>query len=60
VRTALALNPMTGLIQAFRASVLGTPIPWAKLAASSACAALAFFGGCVYFRRVEDGFADII
>ena len=60
IRAALALNPMTGLIQAFRASVLGGPIPWAKLAASSACAMLAFFIGCTYFRRVEDTFADII
>jgi lipopolysaccharide transport system permease protein len=60
VRAALALNPMTGLIQAFRASVLGGPIPWAKLSASAACALLAFVIGSSYFRRVEDGFADII
>jgi lipopolysaccharide transport system permease protein len=60
LRAALALNPMTGLIAAFRASVLGGPIPWASLAGSSACALLAFLAGCFYFRRVEDGFADII
>jgi lipopolysaccharide transport system permease protein len=60
VRTALALNPMTGLIQTFRASILGGPIPWAKFAGSSACAGLAFFFGCLYFRRVEEDFADII
>jgi lipopolysaccharide transport system permease protein len=60
VRAALALNPMTGLISAFRASVLGGTIPWGKLVASSTCAVLAFLGGCLYFRRVEEGFADII
>jgi len=60
VRAALALNPMTGLISAFRASVLRGTIPWGKLAASSACALLVFVGGCFYFRRVEDRFADII
>jgi len=60
IQATLALNPMTGLIQAFRASVLGGPIPWARLAASSACAMLAFIIGCIYFRRVEDTFADII
>ena len=60
VKAALALNPMTGLIGAFRAAVLGGPIPWGNLAASSGCALLGFFVGCFYFRRVEDTFADII
>ena len=60
VRAALALNPMTGLISAFRAAVLGGPIPWDKLAASSASAIGMFAVGCFYFRRVEDSFADII
>jgi len=60
IRAALGLNPMTGLIGAFRAAVLGGPIPWGKLAACSGSALLAFFIGCFYFRRVEDTFADII
>jgi lipopolysaccharide transport system permease protein len=60
VRAALALNPMTGLISAFRASVLGGAIAWGKLAAAMTCAVLVFVGGCFYFRRVEDSFADII
>ncbi len=60
VRAALALNPMNGLISAFRASVLGGTIPWGKLAAAMTCAVLVFVGGCIYFRRVEDSFADII
>jgi lipopolysaccharide transport system permease protein len=60
VRAALALNPMTGLISTFRASVLGGAIPWAKLAVSSTSAVLIFLVGCLYFRRVEDSFADII
>lgn len=51
---------MTGLISAFRAAVLGGPIPWTNLAASFACALVAFVAGCFYFRRVEDNFADII
>jgi lipopolysaccharide transport system permease protein len=60
VRVALTLNPMTGLIDAFRASVLGGAIPWGKLVVSSVCAATVCMIGCFYFRRVEDGFADII
>src|SRR5271157_898471 len=60
IKTALALNPMTGLISAFRAAALGGSIPWAKLASSSACSLAVFFASCLYFRKVEDGFADII
>ena len=56
----LALNPMTGLIGAFRASVLGGPMPWGSLALSSLCSVVLFVLGCLYFRRVEDRFADII
>jgi len=60
LRAVLALNPMTGLISAFRAAALGGPIPWGPFAVSTACAGAAFLVGCLYFRRVEDGFADII
>jgi lipopolysaccharide transport system permease protein len=60
VRAALALNPMTGLIRAFRASALGGPIPWGNVLISAACSMAVFVGGCVYFRRVEDSFADVI
>jgi lipopolysaccharide transport system permease protein len=60
IQTLLALNPMTGLIAAFRASVLGTPIPWAALAVSTIAVVLTLLAGCFYFRKVEDSFADII
>jgi lipopolysaccharide transport system permease protein len=60
LRSALALNPMTGLIGAFRAAVLGKAIPWGQYVCSSVCSVLAFVIGCLYFRRVEDNFADII
>jgi lipopolysaccharide transport system permease protein len=60
LHTALLLNPMTGLIGAFRAATLGGPMPWAQLGLSSACVAVTFLVGCLYFRKVEDGFADII
>jgi lipopolysaccharide transport system permease protein len=60
LRVALVLNPMTGLIGAFRNSVLGGPIAWKVLAISSVFSVMVFLYGCLYFRRVEDGFADII
>jgi lipopolysaccharide transport system permease protein len=60
VQALLGLNPLTGLIAAFRASVLGTPIPWAALAISSVAVLGICLLGCFYFRRMEDSFADII
>ena len=57
---ALALNPLTGLIGAFRSSVLGGPMPWGALAGASVCSVTLFVVGCLYFRRAEDKFADII
>lgn len=60
IKHLLKLNPLTGLIAFFRAAVLGGPLPWQSLAFSSAGSATAFILGCLYFRRVEDSFADII
>jgi lipopolysaccharide transport system permease protein len=60
LRGWLALNPMTGLIATFRAATLGDPIPWAQFGISSACAVAMLMVGCLYYRRVEDRFADII
>ncbi|CAN5611431.1 ABC transporter permease [soil metagenome] len=60
VTTLLALNPMTGLIAAFRATCLNLPIPWLQVGVSSACGIIAFFAGCMYFRRMESTFADTI
>jgi lipopolysaccharide transport system permease protein len=55
-----SLNPMTGLIATFRAAILGLPIQWARFGYSAAAVAVCFLAGCLYFRRVEDTFPDII
>jgi lipopolysaccharide transport system permease protein len=60
VQTLLALNPMTGLVAAFRAAAFGLPLPWGQLAISATVAVAAFLLGCLYFRKVEDTFADVI
>lgn len=60
VRLALSMNPMTGLIASFRAAALGGPIPWSRLAGASAAGVVCLVVGCLYFRRVEDRFADVI
>jgi lipopolysaccharide transport system permease protein len=60
VKQLLRLNPLTGIIGFFRAAVLGDPLPWHSIEYSIAGAVLIFFVGCLYFRRVEGTFADII
>jgi lipopolysaccharide transport system permease protein len=60
VRALLALNPMAGLIAAFRAATLDGPIPWAQVGTSTMAVLVMLLVGCLYFRKVEDRFADII
>jgi ABC-type polysaccharide/polyol phosphate export permease len=55
-----ALNPMNSLIETFRAGVLGGPVPWGRLGVAAAIAVVVFLAGCLYFRRVEERFADIV
>jgi lipopolysaccharide transport system permease protein len=60
LRVLLELNPMTNLIVAFRAATLGGPFPWVSLLVSLVYVSLLCLVGCLYFRKVEDDFADII
>jgi lipopolysaccharide transport system permease protein len=60
VRSLVALNPMVGLVGGFRAATLGGPIPWTDLGVASAIGVGLLLAGCLYFRRVEDSFADTI
>ncbi len=57
----LAFNPMTGVIQTARASLLGTtPINWTLLGLSALVCAVILVIGVVYFKKTEKYFADII
>ena len=57
----LAMNPMTGVIKAARAALLGNfPINWELLGISTlACIAILIFG-YFYFKKTEEYFADIV
>ncbi len=57
---ALSLNPMGGTIEAFRASILGTPIPWASLGISASVAVVSLLVGLIYFNQAERHFADVV
>ncbi len=57
----LALNPMGGVITAYRASILGhQPIDWALLGISTVIIISLFLTGIYYFRRMEKTFADVV
>ncbi len=56
-----ALNPLTGVVEGFRWSLLGIhSLPWQSLAVSSGIALLLLVSGLVYFRNMERTFADEI
>ena len=59
-RWLLYLNPMSGLIEGFRAVFLAQTFDFFGLALSGAIAISLFLGGVAYFGRVERRFADII
>lgn len=57
----LALNPMTGVIESFKAGFLGTmPIDWVTLGISAVTSVIFLVFGLWYFFRTEKIFADII
>jgi lipopolysaccharide transport system permease protein len=60
LRYLLPLNPAYGLIANFRQAMLGGEIDSYSLAVSAAVSIVLLLGGCLYFRRVEHDFADII
>jgi lipopolysaccharide transport system permease protein len=54
------VNPMTGIVETFRAAVLGTPVMWDALAVSVALSGLLLVSGAFFFRRTERTFADLL
>jgi lipopolysaccharide transport system permease protein len=59
LRALYALNPMVGVVEGFRAALLGTPAPDpASVAASTGTVLVLLAGGALYFRRMERSFAD--
>lgn len=54
----LSLNPMFGIIEAYRSAILGLPWNVGALAISSTIALLLFVFSLFYFRRTERQFAD--
>jgi lipopolysaccharide transport system permease protein len=60
-RTLYGLNPMAGVVEGFRWALLGTDTAPGTMTIVSALVALSLFvSGAFYFRRMEQGFADVL
>jgi lipopolysaccharide transport system permease protein len=56
----LSLNPMTGIVEGFRAALLGKAFDVRALMISFSISSIIFVTGVVYFEKVKRRFADII
>jgi lipopolysaccharide transport system permease protein len=54
----LALNPMFGLVSAYRSAIYGRPWDFQSLVISTTSALVSFLFAVFYFRRTERRFAD--
>jgi lipopolysaccharide transport system permease protein len=60
-RWVLVLNPLTGIVEGFRAALFtGRSFDWTALGLSSAIAGALLFCALYSFRRMETRFADVI
>ncbi|MEW6208614.1 MAG: ABC transporter permease [Acidobacteriota bacterium] len=59
-RWLMSMNPLTGIIESFRASLLGKEFPWLALGYSTAFTLLLLVYAAYNFRRMERRFAEFI
>ena len=59
-RWLLALNPLTGQIEAYRSAFFGKPFDWFALGISAFLTLTILFYAAITFRRMERSFADVI
>ncbi len=60
-RMLYGLNPMVGVVEGFRWMLLDKPFPDTRMfVVSTAVIVVLFIGGLVYFKRMENYFADVI
>lgn len=59
-RLLYSLNPIVGVIEGFRACLLGTPMPWEYILPGMITGMLLVVTGAIYFRRMERVFVDVI
>jgi lipopolysaccharide transport system permease protein len=59
-RLILQLNPMSPVIDGFRAALLGSPMDWSSLSYTLVFSIITLFIGVVLFQRMERSFADVV
>ncbi len=57
---ALQLNPITGIVEGFRAALLGRELDWPALALAAGITLAIALYALLAFARMEEGFADVI
>jgi len=60
LQAILALNPMFGIVTAYRAAIFGGDWHWPIVAISTTSAIVSFLFAIFYFRRTERRFADFV
>jgi lipopolysaccharide transport system permease protein len=59
-RLLYSLNPLVGVIEGYRACLLGTAIPWMYIVPGLCTTLLILISGAYYFKRMERVFVDVI
>lgn len=59
-RFIYSLNPIVGVIEGYRACLLGTDIPWMFIYPGIITSVFLVVGGLLYFHRMEKVFVDVI
>jgi lipopolysaccharide transport system permease protein len=59
-RIVYSFNPIVGVIEGIRASLLGTAMPWSYIWPGMISTIVLLLSGAFYFKRMERIFADVI
>jgi lipopolysaccharide transport system permease protein len=59
-RFLYSLNPIVGVIEGFRACLLGSPIPWTYIYPGIITSVILLVSGAFYFKKMERIVADVI
>jgi len=59
-RMIYSLNPLVGVIEGFRACLLGLPMPWSYIWPGAMTTVVLLVGGVFYFKRMERIIVDVI
>jgi len=59
-RLIYSMNPIVGVIEGYRAALLGTDVPWEFIVPGMITSVVLLLGGLLYFHRMEKVFVDVI